>query len=80
MPIMNDYKRMPLISSGEWKGGEPETCTWTQYHNVDIGYYCYLTSCKNYHSFKLDKLPFSSNGFNFCPYCGKPIKDIPYSG
>jgi hypothetical protein len=74
MPIMNDYKRMPLIGSGEWKGGEPETCTWTQgmFHNM------YKTKCGHSHYFENGTA--TDYGFVYCPFCGKPIKDIPYSG
>jgi hypothetical protein len=75
MPIMNDYKRMPLISSGEWKVGEPETCTWRQGNRRNL----YYPSCRRVYSLSNEKT-LSESKLIFCPFCGKPIKDIPYSG
>jgi hypothetical protein len=51
-----------------------ESCTWTQ----DKQHYRYETGCNRTHYFFSGTL--GSNVFLWCPYCGKPIKDIPYSG
>jgi hypothetical protein len=53
-------------------------CTWAQGYNLSGNFYFYLTACKEYHSFRFDKLPFIAHRFQFCPYCGKPINDVPY--
>ena len=52
---------------------EPEYCTWTQSNILDV----YDTSCENeYHFYFME---FKDAGFLFCPYCGKPIKDVPFA-
>jgi hypothetical protein len=52
---------------------QPEYCTWTQSNILDV----YDTSCENeYHFYFME---FQDAGFLFCPYCGKPIKDVPFA-
>jgi hypothetical protein len=54
---------------------EPEVCTWTQDKDRN-----YSTYCGNgfYFGIVLDTV--TDCGFVYCPFCGKPIKDIPYGG
>jgi len=49
-------------------------CIWTQRR---INSCVYNTSCDNEHILAYGIL--STSGFNFCPYCGKPIKDVPFA-
>ena len=53
---------------------EPEVCTWRQgmFSNM------YETECG--HDHYLENGTATEYGFIWCTYCGKPIKDIPYSG
>jgi hypothetical protein len=52
---------------------DPNGCTWTEDEEG-----IYQTSCDEQFVFNSETA--TDNGFNFCPFCGKPIKDIPYSG
>ena len=52
---------------------EPEYCTWAQYKQ----HYRYETGCNKVHYFFSGTV--SSSEFIFCPYCGKPIKDVPFA-
>jgi hypothetical protein len=51
---------------------KPEYCAWTQSNVLDV----YDTSCENEYIFYF--MEFQDAGFLFCPYCGNPIKDVPY--
>ena len=57
-----------------------EVCIWTQ--DTKKYYGRYFTSCDHIFTFNTGFGIHSAtwNKFKFCPYCGKPIKDIPYSG
>ena len=48
---------------------EGETCTWAEEEWYDY----WDTSCGNAHSF-VAGTP-KSNGYAFCPYCGKPLEE-----
>jgi hypothetical protein len=49
-----------------------ESCIWTQSNVLDV----WDTSCHNEHHFYF--MEFKESAFKYCPWCGKPIKDIPY--
>jgi hypothetical protein len=71
--VINDSKTMQLVS--KWKFVEPEICTWTQDKETITDY---LTSCGKKYGFNYAGIKYAY--FVYCPYCGKPIKDIPYLG
>lgn len=49
---------------------EPETCTWTEIEDEDGNYY--EASCNGeWHEF-IEGAP-EDSGFDFCPFCGKPL-------
>ncbi len=52
---------------------KPEVCTWIQgmFRNL------YTTECGHEHYLELGTA--TEYGFNFCPFCGKPIKDVPFA-
>ena len=71
---MLDTDGFTKISSITTNPVEPEVCTWTQgmFSNM------YETECG--HDHYLENGTATEYGFIWCTYCGKPIKDIPYSG
>jgi hypothetical protein len=48
---------------------EKEYCKWNMTHNPD-GWYCYGSSCGKYYSSMIEE------EFEYCPYCGKEIKEL----
>jgi len=46
-----------------------EYCTWSEDED-----YVWMTSCHESHIF-FDGTPIE-NGYKFCPYCGKPLKEV----
>jgi hypothetical protein len=50
-----------------------EKCTWSEDEDG-----LWWTACKEIHEF-FDGTPIK-NGYKFCPYCGKPLKEVEYQG
>jgi hypothetical protein len=49
-------------------------CTWTPWNPCWFGTGTYDTECGNTHYFSEGGI--SDNNYRFCPFCGKPIKEI----